>query len=80
PPALTGGDIVGPAMAAEAQFGYTAVTPATGATIRRLAALGPRTLAVMHGSSFGGDAAPVLGALAQFYDDLLQKGAAAGRR
>jgi flavorubredoxin len=80
PPALTGGDIVGPAMAAEAQFGYTAVTPATGATIRRLAALGPRTLAVMHGSSFGGDAAPVLGALAQFYDDLLQKGAAARRR
>jgi hypothetical protein len=34
----------------------------------------------MHGSSFGGDAAPVLGALAQFYDDLLQKGAAALRR
>jgi flavorubredoxin len=80
PPALTGGDILGPAMAAEGQFGYTALTPATGATIHRLASLGPRTLAVMHGSSFAGDAAPVLDALAGFYDDLLQKGAAARRR
>jgi flavorubredoxin len=77
PPPLTGGDILGPAMAAEAQFGYTGVTPATGATIRRLAKLRPRTLAVMHGSSFAGDAAPVLESLASFYDDLLHKGAAA---
>jgi flavorubredoxin len=77
PPALTEGDILGPAMAAERQFGYTGVTPATGATIRRLAGLGPRTVAVMHGSSFRGDAAPVLGRLAGFYDDLLQKGPAA---
>jgi hypothetical protein len=64
-------------MAAEKQFGYTGVTPATGATIRRLATLQPRTLAVMHGSSFSGDAAPVLGTLADFYDDLLQKGTTA---
>jgi len=80
PPALTGGDILGPAMAAEAQFGYTSLTPATGATIRRLARLRPRTLAVMHGSSFAGDAAPVLETLADFYDDLLRKGAAAPDR
>jgi flavorubredoxin len=72
PPALTEGDIIGPAMAAEKQFGYTAVSPRTGATIRRLAKLGPRTLAVMHGSSFSGAAAPVLESLAGFYDDLLQ--------
>jgi flavorubredoxin len=78
PPALTGGDIVGPAMAAERQFGYTGLTPATGPTLRRLAALGPRTLAVMHGSSFTGDAAPLLGRLAEFYEGLLQE-AAAGR-
>lgn len=65
-------------MTAEAQFGYTAVTPATGATIRRLAGLRPRTLAVMHGSSFAGEAAPVLETLAQFYDDLLQKRLARG--
>jgi hypothetical protein len=70
---------VGPAIAAETQFGYTAVAPATGVTIRRLAALAPRTLAVMHGSSFAGDAVPVLDALATFYDDLLQRGAAARR-
>jgi flavorubredoxin len=80
PPALTDGDILGPAIAAERQFGYTALTPATGATIRRLAGLRPRTLAVMHGSSFRGDAAPLLGALAAFYDDLLHEGAAATRR
>ena len=77
PPALTSGDLLGPAMAAEKRFGYTGVTPATGATIRRLAALRPRTLAVMHGSSFTGDTVPVLDSLASFYDDLLDKGAAA---
>jgi flavorubredoxin len=79
PAAVTGGDIMGPATAAETQFGFTSVTPATGATIRRLAGLAPRTLAVMHGSSFSGAAAPVLESLAGFYDDLLQKGAAPAR-
>jgi flavorubredoxin len=71
PPALTGGDLMGPAIEAERQFGYTALTPATGATIRRLATLAPRTLAVMHGSSYSGAGAPVLETLAGFYDDLL---------
>lgn len=75
PPALTGGDILGPAIAAETQFGFTGVGPATGATIRRLAALAPRTLAVMHGSSFSGDGGTLLGRLAAFYDGLLKKGA-----
>ena len=79
PPALTDGDILGPAVAAEKRFGYTALTPSTGATIRWLAALEPRTLAVMHGSSYSGNAAPVLTSLAAFYDDLLQKGTAPGR-
>jgi len=79
PAAVTGGDIVGPAAAAEKQFGFTGVTPGTGATIRRLAKVAPRTLAVMHGSSFSGAAAPMLESLAGFYDDLLQKGAAPAR-
>lgn len=79
PPALTDGDILGPAVAAEKRFGYTALTPSTGATIRRLTKLEPRTLAVMHGSSYSGAAAPVLETLAGFYDDLLQKEAASGR-
>ena len=56
-------------MEAEKQFGYTALTPAAGATIRRLAKLEPRTLAVMHGSSYSGAGAPVLETLAAFYDD-----------
>ena len=75
PPALTGGDILEPAIAAETQFGFTTVGPATGATIRRLAALAPRTLAVMHGSSFSGDGGTLLDRLAAFYDDRLKKGA-----
>ena len=79
PAAVTGGDIMEPATVAEKQFGFTAVTSATGATIRRLAGLAPRTLAVMHGSSFSGAAAPVLESLAGFYDDLLQKGASTAR-
>ena len=75
PPAVTSGDIVGPAVAAEKQFGFTAVTPSAGATLRRLAALRPRTVAVMHGSSFSGDAAPVLESLAGFYDERLRESA-----
>ena len=77
PKPVTDGDILGPAMDAEAHFGYTALSPATGATIRRLAGLKPRVLGVMHGSSFAGDAVPVLESLAGFYDDLLKKGTAA---
>ena len=76
PRAVTDGDILGPAMAAEKRFGYTALTPATGATIRRLATLAPRTLAVMHGSSYSGAAAPALELLADFYDERLRQGAA----
>jgi flavorubredoxin len=79
PAPLTSGDIVGPAIAAERRFGFTAVTPAAGATIRRLADLGPRTLAVMHGSSFAGDASPVLETLAEFYDNRLQQSLPAPR-
>jgi flavorubredoxin len=75
PPAMTGGDILGPAAAAEDQFGFTGVTPATGPTIRRLAALKPRTLAVMHGSSFSGDGGALLERLAGFYEERLKKGA-----
>ena len=75
PAAVTGGDIMGPATAAEKQFGFTGVTPATGATIRRLAGLAPRTLAVMHGSSFSGAAR----AGARVAGRLLRRAAAEGR-
>jgi flavorubredoxin len=76
PRPLTDGDIVEPAMMAETQFGFTGLTPATGPTIRRLAALKPRTLAVMHGSSYSGDGAAVLNRLAAFYEERLAKGPA----
>jgi flavorubredoxin len=67
-PALTQGDVVGPAIAAEDLFKYSALNPQMGATIRGLAALSPRTLALMHGPSFVGDGASALRALADDYD------------
>jgi len=66
--ALTGGDVVGPAIAAEDIFKYSSLNPAMGATIRGLSALAPRTLALMHGPSFAGDGAAALRALADDYD------------
>jgi hypothetical protein len=39
-----------------------------GATIRRVAALSPRRLALMHGPSFAGHGAAALNALADEYD------------
>ena len=74
-PAVTSSDIVGPAAAAEDAFRATCLTPSTAPTIRRLAALAPRTLALMHGSSFTGDCAAALAALA---DDYARRLAAAG--
>lgn len=59
-PALGGDDIVEAALAAESMFQSVSVTPAFGATVNRLADLAPKTLAIMHGSSFSGDCARVL--------------------
>ena len=70
--ALTEGDIVGPAVAGEDLFQYSASVRAWAATIRRLAKLAPRTLALMHGPSFAGDGAAALRALAEDYDRRLQ--------
>ncbi|HEX5534612.1 MAG TPA: hypothetical protein VFX33_12800 [Actinomycetales bacterium] len=68
---LVESEIVGPAMQAEDLFAATCLTPQTGATIRRLAALAPRTLALMHGPSFSGDGSAQLSGLADAYDDRL---------
>lgn len=70
-PALTRGDIVGPARAAEEMFRATCLTPQTGATLRKLAALKPARLALMHGSSFEGDCERALRDLADVYDGML---------
>lgn len=67
-PALTEGDIVGPAVIAEDLFGYSSLNPSMGATIRGLAELAPRTLALMHGPAFSGDGGAALRALADDYD------------
>ena len=74
---LTIDDIVGPAFVAEDMFNGTSLTPATGATIRRLAALQPRTMAIMHGSSYNGDCVATLDALAAGYDQRLEAATAA---
>ena len=65
---LTDGDIVGPAIAAEDIFKYSALNPGMGATIRSLAKFAPRTLALMHGPSFNGDTVQALRALGDDYD------------
>ena len=70
-PALVESDIVGPAAAAEDVFHATSISPSTAPSVRKLADLEPRTLAVMHGSSYRGDCATALRSLAGFYAKLL---------
>ena len=78
-PALTGNDIVGPAIAAEDLFSFSSLNPGMGATIRGLAELAPRNLALMHGPSFSGDGAAALHALADDYDRRVRDRTAAIR-
>jgi hypothetical protein len=78
-PALTDGDIVGPAIAAEDLFKYSSLNPNMGTTIRGLSKLAPRTLALMHGPSFTGDGAAALRALADDYDRRVADGSTAPR-
>jgi flavorubredoxin len=70
-PPVTTDDVVGPAEVAEDVFRATCLTPSTGSTMRRLAELAPKTLAIMHGSSFTGDGASALARLADAYDARL---------
>src|SRR5690606_3071478 len=65
---VTHDDIVGPAIAAEDIFRYSSLNPAMGSTLRKLATLKPRTLALMHGPSYVGDGAAALRDLAAEYD------------
>jgi len=67
-PAMTENDVVAPAIATEDLFKSSSLNPGRGATIRRLAELKPRTLALMHGPAFSGDGAAALRALADDYD------------
>ena len=72
-PALSTEDLLGPALAAEDTFGATALTPTTAPTIRRLAALQPATMALMHGPAYRGDCARALQELADAYEGRLKR-------
>ena len=67
-PAITGDDIVGPAMEAEALFRYSSLAPDTAEAMRKLGDLVPATLALMYGSSFRGDGKKALYDLAGAYE------------
>jgi flavorubredoxin len=67
--ALTTGDVVEPALAAEVAFRQSSMAPHTGDTLRRLGDLNPTTLAIMHGSSYRGDCAKALHDLAAAYEE-----------
>lgn len=77
--ATTESDIVGAAIASEDIANFSALNPAMGATLRKLAELKPRTLALMHGPAFVGDGEAALLALADDYDRrVLEKARALG--
>jgi flavorubredoxin len=63
--ALTEADILGPSEAFRKPMDYYAHAPHTAATLARLAALKPLTLACMHGSAWRGDGAALLRHLAE---------------
>lgn len=67
-PAVVETDIVGPASATEDVFQATCLTAQTAPTIRALAKLEPKTLAVMHGSCYRGNGAEALRRLADDYE------------
>jgi flavorubredoxin len=72
PTAVTDHDIAGAAIEVEKILPFTSLTPAAAPTVRKLAALAPGTLAVMHGSSFSGDGAAMLSRLADHYAEQLR--------
>ncbi len=66
PPALSEAEVLSAAIAGEQAFGAMTMTPNTGRILRDLAALNPRTLAIMHGAAFVGDGAGQLSGLADW--------------
>lgn len=74
--ALTESDILGPAIAAEEMFQATCMAPRTAQTLRGLAKLSPRTLALMHGASYRGDGEAALRDLADYCAERMRKLAA----
>jgi len=71
-PPLASGDILAPAIVAEERFHATPITAEAPKVVRQLAALEPKTIAIMHGSSISGEVCPVLEGLADYYDRHLR--------
>ena len=69
--ATTTDSITDAAIAHDVLMHGHAYTNNTGPTLRRLAALEPQRLALMHGPTFVGDGAAELEALANYFDDRL---------
>jgi flavorubredoxin len=67
-PAVTEGDVIGPAMEAESLFRSTSLAPDSASVFRKLGALEPSTLALMHGSSYRGKGGDALRDLAGAYE------------
>jgi hypothetical protein len=63
----TESDIVAPAIALSDRLPFMPPTPMAEPTLRRLAALAPTTIALMHGPTFKGDGAAALNGLADHY-------------
>lgn len=63
----TESDIVAPAIAVAERLPFMPPTPMAAPTLRRLAALKPTTIALMHGPTFKGDGAAALEGLAEHY-------------
>ena len=78
---LTEHDVIEAAVETEDMFHGNSLSAASGASIRGLAALAPRTLALMHGSSFTGDCSRALVDLSEDFDrrarEVLDHGLAA---
>ena len=72
-PPIVETDVVGPALAAEDVYEATCLTARTAPTIRRLAALAPAKLALMHGPAFHGNAQQALFDLADAYKERLAR-------
>jgi flavorubredoxin len=71
-PAMTEESLLQAAAGTEEAFQASSLTPRTAPTIRRLAGLEPKTLAVMHGSCFRGEGARELEGLAEYYAQALE--------
>ena len=66
---MSSDDIVGPAVQAEDDApGSLSLHPSSGTTVRRLAALDIKILALMHGPAFTGDCRSALLHLADDFD------------